>query len=63
MLVLSFAEDCLHHDVEDLVVDLEALHILWFETFLAEQLTISDKHFSQLRDFHLNVVLCDLIQN
>jgi len=42
VLVLGFAENRLHHDVEDLVVDLEALHLLLFETWLAEQLTITD---------------------
>lgn len=63
VLVLSLAENCLYHDVEDLVINLEALGRLSVETFLTKQLAVANEHLTELADLKIDVVLCDLVEN
>lgn len=48
MLNLSLAEDCLHDNVKDALIDGESLSIGRVETFLREQLPVANQHFSEL---------------
>ena len=63
VLVLGLTEDGLHHNVKDLIADFEVFGTFWVETLLREQLTVSNKHFAELTDLNIDVVLRDLIQN
>ena len=62
VLDLRLTEDGLHDDLEYLLADLEAFSLSWIEAFLIEQLAITDKHFTKLGYFAIEVVRSDLIQ-
>jgi len=62
VLDLGLTEDSLHHNVKNLITDLEALGLLWVETFFLEQLAVTNEHLTKLTNLTIEVVRRDLIE-
>ena len=62
MLDLGLAEDGLHDNLEDLLVDLESISLRLVEAILGEKLAVADEHCADLGHLAVHVVWCDLVE-